>query len=78
MVHFIEYFTLKYLQIASEIIIQQESIPVGCVLPAFLVLVWGLPTPTPCRHTLPQMQTPLDARHVICDACWEATPPVNR
>ena len=47
MVHFIEYFTLKYLQIASEIIIQQESIPVGCVLPAFLVLVWGLPTPHP-------------------------------
>ena len=55
------------------IVVQQQSIPVGCVSPAFLVLAGGLPTP--CTQTPPPqwMQTdPLDAGHVTCDACWEA------
>ena len=79
MVHFIEYFTLKYLQIASEIIIQQESIPVGCVPPAFLVLVGGPSTPHPLQADPPlDADSPLDARHVTCDACWEATPPCEQ
>ena len=29
---------------------------------------------TPCRQTLWMQTYPMDAGHVNCDACWEATP----
>ena len=42
-----------------NVILKQESIAVGCVLPTFLVLVGGIcPTPLPPRQTS-WMQTPL-------------------
>ena len=50
---------------ASKFNIKQESIPLGCVPPAFLVL--GRQTPLDAD--------PLDAGHVACDAYWEADPP---
>ena len=60
-------------QINDEVVIhKQESIPVGCVSPAFLVRGGGLPNPSGCRP--PSRQNPLDAGHVTRDACWEANP----
>ena len=59
---------------------KQDSIPIGCVPPTFLVPAGGSAQPpvgrpsspmqTPCTKT-PWMQTspPPDAGHVTCDAC---------
>ena len=59
---------------------KQESIPVGCILPIFLVVVRGVCQPPPCRQTPldadPRVGRPLlDAGHMTCDACWEANLP---
>ena len=66
---------------------EQQSIPVRCIPPAYLVPMAVCPTPTPtgCRCPLdadhfwmqtPWRQTLLDAGHVVCDACWEANLPL--
>ena len=60
-----------------ENINQQESIPVGCELPTFLI-PRRLPSPPVGRPPLDADPT-RGAIHVTCDACWDTDPlPVDR